>query len=112
MTLIISEERFKSQGFELLESYKALQQKFPKDVSFKKVGRSIRTLRSLYGRDKVYAVRQLNYLEKAQIAFDEERRALIVRAIELLQKLILHKKLNQEKSIVVPKKRIPPKKKT
>jgi len=52
-------------------------------------------MKGLYGRDKVYAVKQLNFLEDAQIAYTEERRALIVQMIELLQKLILHKKLQK-----------------
>lgn len=96
MVNIISEERYQSQSRKFLEQYKYLKQKFPEDIYFKKIGRIVRGLKGLYGRDKVYAVRQLNYAEKGLIAFSEERRALIVQVIELLQKLILHKKLNRE----------------
>ena len=59
------------------------------------MGRIVRALKTLYQRDKVYAVKQLNYLEKGIVSFTEERRALLVQVIELLQKLILHKKLNK-----------------
>ena len=98
MSVIITEERFLSQARKFVEQALYLKAKFPEDKNFKKVVRVSKSLKSLYGRDKVYAVRQLNYLEKAQIAFSEERRALIVQMVELLQKLILHKKLNKEVS--------------
>lgn len=98
MSVIISEERYLSLTRKSVEQFEVLKAKFPEDKSFKKIGRIAKSLKSLYGRDKVYAVRQLNYLEKAQVAFSEERRALIVQMIELLQKLILHKKLNKDLS--------------
>lgn len=98
MVTIITEERFLSQARKHTEQFLYLKEKFPEDKSFKKIGRIARTLKSLYGRDKVYAVRQLNYLEKAQASFSEEQHALIVQLIELLQKLILHKKLNRDTS--------------
>jgi glucose-6-phosphate 1-dehydrogenase len=96
MTTIITEERFLSQARKFKEQFLYLQAKFPDDKSFKKLNRVIRSFKGLYGRDKVYAVKQLNYLETVQIGFSEERRALVVHMIELLQKLILHKKLNKE----------------
>ncbi len=95
MSIIITEERYLSLSRKCVEQFLYLKEKFPEDKGFKKIGRIAKGLKPLYGRDKVYAVRQLNYLEKAQIAFNEERRALIVQMIELLQKLILHKKLNK-----------------
>lgn len=95
MVVIISEERFLSQSRRFLEQYLYLKEKFPEDAKFKKIKRAISPLKKLYRRDKVYAVKQLNYLEKYQIFFTEERRALVIQVIELLQKLILHKKLNR-----------------
>lgn len=95
MPTIISEERFLSQSRRCVEQFEVLREKFPEDDNFKKLKRVIRPLKTLYGKDKVYAVKHLNYLEKYQITFTEERRALVVQLIELLQKLILHKKLQK-----------------
>jgi len=95
MPTIITEERFLSRARDLTERYKALKEKFPQDDNWRKLNRVIRTLKHLYPKDKVYAVKQLNYLERVQITFTEERHALIVQTIELLQKLILHKKLQK-----------------
>ncbi len=96
MANIISEERFLSQARKVKEQFLALREKFPEDRNFKKLNRVVRSFKGLYGRDKVYAVKQLNYLETVQVSFSEERRALVVQMIELLQKLILHKKLNKD----------------
>ena len=98
MPVIISEERYLSQSRRCWEQYLVLGEKFPNDKNFKKLARIIRPLKNLYHRDKVYAVRSLNYLENCQLAFSEERRALVVQVIELLQKLILHKKLQKPES--------------
>ena len=98
MPIIITEERFLSLSRDCVEQFEMLKAKFPEDQNFKKIGRLAKTLKPLYYKDKVYAVRHLNYLEKAQVSFQEERRALIVQMIELLQKLILHKKLNPEEN--------------
>lgn len=98
MSVIITEERFLSQARKHVEQALYLKAKFPEDKNFKKIVRIAKSLKPLYGRDKVYSVRQLNFLEKAQIVFRDERRALIVQMIELLQKLILHKKLNRDKA--------------
>lgn len=95
MVVIISEERFLSQIRRCAGQYAYLLEKFPEDESLKKLKRVMRPMKGLYRRDKVYAVKQLNYLEKYQITFSEEPRALVVQMIELLQKLILHKKLNK-----------------
>jgi len=93
--MIISEERFLSQTRRLNEQYEYLREKFPEDKKFKKIGRVLKTFTHLYSKDKVYSVKQLNFLEDIQITYAEERRALVVQMIELLQKLILHKKLEK-----------------
>lgn len=95
MAVIITPERYLSQVRKCREQALNLQAKFPEDKNFKRILRITKGLKALYGRDKVYAVRQLNYLEKAQVSFSEEQHALIVQMIEVLQKLILHKKLNR-----------------
>ncbi|MDH3324862.1 MAG: hypothetical protein OEL89_04445 [Candidatus Peregrinibacteria bacterium] len=97
MPIIISKERYRSQSRKFLEQYLYLQKKYPEDNDFKKVGRILRALKMLYPKDKVYAVKQLNYVEKSLILFSDERRSLLVQVMELLQKLILHKKLNKKK---------------
>jgi hypothetical protein len=74
-------------------------------VNLKKLGRVYRQMKSLYFRDKVYAIKHLNFLEKMQVVFSEERKALVVRTIEILQKLILHKKLNKE-GAKIPRKKV------
>ena len=98
MPIIISEERFKSQYNQILERYILLKEKFPKDVKFKKLNRVIRQMKSAYSRDKIYSVKYLNHFEMVQVSFSEERRALIVKCVELMQKVILHKKLNGDDS--------------
>ena len=95
MVVIISEERYLSLVRKHLEQYEYLREKFPNDVDWKKLKRITRTFKHLYSKDKVYAVKQLNFLEAVQISYSEERRALIVQMIEMLQKLILHKKLQK-----------------
>jgi len=96
MTLIISEERFISRVQRVRHSYKDLLVKYKEDVNLKKLGRVYRQMKSLYFRDKVYAIKHLNFLEKMQVVFSEEKRALVVQTVEILEKLILHKKLNRE----------------
>lgn len=94
MPEIISEVRFKSLSDQLWEKYLELLEKFPEDVKFKKLGRIIKLSKQAYRRDSVYAVKYLNHFETVLISYSEERRALIVRYIELMQKVILHKKIN------------------
>ncbi|PID70104.1 hypothetical protein CSB37_03790 [bacterium DOLZORAL124_38_8] len=106
MAEIITFEQYKGRCKRLIESYQLLKKKFPEDVKFKKMNRVFRLMRSLYGRDKIYAVNHLNYLEHHQVYFDEERRALIVQGIELLKKLILHKKLNKPVESPIRKKKL------
>jgi hypothetical protein len=105
MTSIISEERFISQSQQVRHFYKILLDKEKDDENFRKLGRVYRQIKSLYFRDKVYAVRQLNFLEKMQTVFFEEKRALVVQTVEILQKLILHKKLNKEEKKIVRRPR-------
>ena len=95
MTLIISEERFISQTQRVRHFYKELLVKYPNDVDLKKLSRVYRQMKSLYFRDKIYVVKHLNFLEKIQVAFTEERHSLVVQTVEIMQKLILHKKLNK-----------------
>ena len=97
MPQILSDEQFKSRYTLIWEKYQALKEKFPEDKHWKKLGRVLRQAKASYGKDKVYAVKYLNYFEMVQVSYSEERRALVVRAIELMQKVILHKKLNTEK---------------
>jgi uncharacterized membrane protein YbaN (DUF454 family) len=106
MVKILTEERFRSHVKQAMESFKKLKDKFPEDDNFRKISRVYRQMKSLYFRDKVYAVKHLNYLEKYQSSFTEERRALIVQTIEILQKLILHKKLIKEEEKIPRKKGI------
>ncbi len=95
MPVIISEEQFKSQCRAIKERFLVLKESDPEDPYWKKAERIIFQMCCAYGRDKVYAVKYLNLLEKYQPSFQEEKRALIVRAVELMQKVILHKKLNK-----------------
>lgn len=95
MPEIISAEQFESKYQELLERYKDLRKKFPDDIRFKKLGHVLRQSRSAHTRDRLYVVKYLNFFESKQIFFREERRAWVVRIFELLQKVILHKKLNK-----------------
>lgn len=101
MAHIISAQRYQSQIKQAEEKYKLLTKKEEEDKKWKKLRGRMKKLRSLYHKDKVYAVKQLNFFEQSQILFQNEKRALIVFIVELLQKLILHKKLN--KPVVIPK---------
>jgi hypothetical protein len=120
---IISPERFKSTYESIKERYyevlktsekkynhQELQEKFLEENSersekseeltpknrFKKVQKILIRMKSAYARPKMYAIKNLNALEKYQIMFKDEERAVIVQMIELMEKVILHKKLNKE----------------
>ena len=95
MPTIITPERFNSLYQDIWERYLVLREKFPDDKNLKKFRRLFRLMKGAYDRDKVYAVKYLNTLERIQISFTEERRALIVRAVELMQKVILQKKVGE-----------------
>ena len=104
MACVISKERYISQVKGFQEAYLVLREKFPEDENFRNLKPVIMNLKKLYPKDKVYAVKQMNYLEKHQVTFVEERRALIVKIVGVLQKLILHKKLQPtQKSIARPR---------
>jgi hypothetical protein len=91
--MILSPERFKSLYTDLWNRYVLLLDKFPDDKKWKKMRRLLKLMKSSYGRDKVYAVKYLHNLERIQPGLTEERRAFIVRAIELMKKVILQKKV-------------------
>lgn len=97
MPIIITQEQFKSRYLVIWERFQDLKTLDINDPRWKKVGHIIKRMKNARGRDKVYAVKYMNLLEKYQPSFKEEKRALIVRAIELMQKVILHKKLNRDK---------------
>lgn len=90
--MILPPERFKSLYSVVWNRYVFLAEKFPEDKQWKKMRRLFKLMKSSYGRDKVYAVKYLNTLQRIQVGLAEERRALIVKAIELMQKVILQKK--------------------
>ncbi len=96
MPVIITKERFRSLYEALLEHYKTLKATDKTDLKWRKIGNTIRRMKQVMARDKVYAVKYLNILEGAQPQFRNEKRALVVKCLELLQKVILHKKLNPE----------------
>ena len=105
MAEILSFEQYKGRCSRMIASYKILKEKFPEDIKFKKMNRVFKQMKSLYGRDKIYAINHMNYLANHQLYFEEERRALIVQAIELLKKVILHKKLNKPEVSALHKKK-------
>ena len=68
----------------------------PEKNRFKKVKRILERMKSAKARPKMYAIKCLNSLEKYQMLFQNEERAIIVQMVELMEKVILHKKLNRE----------------
>lgn len=96
MPTIITQEQYQKQTQILWEKCTELQKKYPEDLRLKKMGRNIKRISKAYGAHKNFASKYLNIFEKYRHFFREERGALIVKCIELLQKLILHKKLNRE----------------
>jgi hypothetical protein len=103
MPNIISLQRFTSEYLRIKERYFFLLEKIsekeemnPDDKRFKKIGRIIRRMESSYERNKMFSIKNLNSLERYQMMFSNEQHAVIVQAIELLEKVILHKKLNRE----------------
>jgi len=97
MTSIISKERFLSQVKKAQHKHAQMLQSCPSDQSFRAIGPRIYDLRKLYDREKIYAVKQMQYFRQYQRLFTKEKRALMVTITELLQKLILHKKLESNK---------------
>lgn len=104
MVNIISDEQFKSRYLAIKERYtqilKISEKNFQHEQSeknrFKKVARIVERMKSAKARPKMYAIKCLNSLEKYQMMFQNEERAIIVQMVELMEKVILHKKLNRE----------------
>lgn len=102
--MILSPERFKSTYCSIKERYVLLLEKSESSTMkdelekkrFKKVQKIVVRMKSAYARPKMYAIKNLNALEKYQVLFQDEERAVIVQMVELMEKVILHKKLNRE----------------
>lgn len=52
-------------------------------------------MKKCYSARKILTIKTLRFFEKYKLLFKEEQRALIVRCIELLKKVLWHKKLNK-----------------
>lgn len=103
MPNIISLQRFISEYTRIKDRYDFLLDRFNDEEKismdyrrFKKVGRIMLRMKESYTRKKMFSIKNLNSLEKYQMMFSNEEHAVIVQAIELLEKVILHKKLNKE----------------
>ncbi len=96
--LELSNKNFKREQDEKKRNYKNLSDVSdqPEKNRFKKVGRIVERMKSAKARPKMYAIKCLNSLEKYQMLFSNEERAVIVQMVELMEKVILHKKLNRE----------------
>lgn len=93
---ILPSEEFKRQYREIIAKYKELAPKNTENIRFKKMGQVLVRMKSAQAREKIYAIKYLNSLEKYQPIFRDEERALVVKSVELLEKVILHKKLNKQ----------------
>lgn len=96
MPNILPVERYESERGRLYERYKALKEKFPQDDRWGKIEKNFKRMEKCYSAKKVLSIKTLRFFEKYQLVFQEEQRALITQSIELLQKLLWHKKLNRE----------------
>ena len=96
MPVILPKDRFESQRQLLTDRYIDLSKKYSNDKRWKKLARNFKRMEKCYSAKKVLTIKTVRFFEKYQMIFKEEQRALIVRAIELLQKLLWHKKLNRE----------------
>ena len=96
--LEISEKNFNNEREEKKRNYKNLSDIIDESEKnrFKKVKRILERMKSAKERQKMYAIKCLNSLEKYQMLFQNEERAVIVQMVELMEKVILHKKLNRE----------------
>lgn len=96
--LEVSDRNFKRDQDEKKQNYKHLSDvaQNPEKNRFKKVKRILERMKSAKARPKMYAIKCLNSLEKYQMLFQNEERAIIVQMVELMEKVILHKKLNRE----------------
>ncbi len=120
MANIISKEQFKSRYLSIKERYLQVLEKSnkrfqeeriqkrnnarflsdleenPEKNRFQKVGRILIRMKDAHARPKMHSIKYLNSLEKYQMMFKDEERAVIVQMVELMEKVILHKKLNRE----------------
>ena len=108
MPEIISKQRFESERQRYFETYLYLEEKLKNNISeknnenaledmkkWKKLQKNFERMAKCYSAKKVLTIKTLRFFEKYQLNFKEEQRALIVRCIELLKKLLWHKKLNR-----------------
>ena len=96
---ILPREEFKRQYREIIFRYNQLlenKKENRENRRFTKMGKVLQRMKSAQAREKIYAIKYLNSLEKYQPIFRDEERALVVKAVELLEKVILHKKLNKQ----------------
>jgi len=98
MTQIISKERYQGQIKCAMEKHIELLRHNKNDDKFRKVGSRITELKGLYGRSKVYAVKQMNYFKRSQLIFINKKRVLMIFVTEVLQKLVFHNKLQKHKN--------------
>lgn len=95
MSKILSFERFSSQQKDLWAKYQQLLQQYPEDKRLKKAKRTLKLVRGAYGREKIYAVKYLRLIEQHLPFFSGGRRSVFVGYMELLQKVILEKKVSR-----------------
>lgn len=99
MPEIISQQRFESERQRYFETYLYLEENLKNNEEeckkWKKLQKNFQRMEKCYSAKKVLTIKTLRFFEKYQLTFKEEQRALIVRCIELLKKLLWHKKLNR-----------------
>lgn len=96
MPTIISEIRFTSEYQRICDRYTMLSERTEHDDRWKKLGRSIEKMKKCYRANKLLVAKILGGIEKYQMLFKEEERALVVQCIELLKKVLWEKKLNKK----------------
>jgi len=98
---IISKQRFESERERFYSQYNFLLEKLEtkqeteEKKKWQKLGKNFERMKKCYSAKKVLTIKTLRFFEKYQLSFKEEQRAVIVRCIELLKKLLWHKKLNR-----------------
>ena len=105
MPEIISKQRFESERERFYSQYNCLLEKLKNSDNkaenidevqkWKKLGKNFERMKKCYSAKKVLTIKTVRFFEKYQLSFKEEQRAVIVRCIELLKKLLWHKKLNR-----------------
>lgn len=96
MSNILPQDRFISETNRIEERYMYLCKEFPEDERWKKMKRNIDRMKKCYNANKMMTIKTLRAFEKYQMLFREEQRACIVQAVELLKKLLWHKKINRQ----------------